>query len=576
MGDYQRLKELLLGDERAELDRQRERLAELARDAEHDRAGLPRELPRLLREAQRGDGRDKLVDALSAPVASALGTAVREQRQTIVDALFPIIGPAIRKAIVEALRDFSDGFNRALESSLTPRGLKWRFEAWRTGVPYAQVVLKNTLSFRLDHLFLIERDSGLVIARESAPEVADLDADAISGMLTAIGDFVRDSVGGDAPGSLASATVGEHLLWVVEGPRANLAVFLRGVPPAQLRLVLQERLEQIHALLPEAPADGAVTLPGLREALDLDRLRHAAALDPHAPPKKTRPWPLVLVALAIGGALAWWLVNDWLWARHLHDAEKALRAWPGVHVDGIDGSRRGAVVVRGLIDPLAESPRAALAQLLPPDTSLAFEWRGYVSTDPALVARRARQLLAPPEGVRIAFAGGRLALRGVAPAAWVAAARERAAWIPGVAVLDLDALHAAEDPSAAQEAELDAVGEALRELKVEFVRETEAADPAPLEAMRAQALRALELAAMLGYDVRFTCHGYNDAPGGDVLNRALRERRAEWLCAELARRGVPADRLSRGDSVADAAEAPTIALRAASLRLERARSADGK
>jgi hypothetical protein len=565
VGDYQRLKELLVGDERAEIDRQRERLAEL----ERERAALPDDLPRLLVEAQRGGGRQKLADALSAPVAGALGEAVRQERQTIVDALFPIIGPAIRKAIVEALRDFSDGFNRALESSFTPRGLKWRFESWRTGVPYAQVVLKNTLSFRLDHLFLIDRENGLVIARESAPELADLDADAIAGMLTAIGDFVRDSVGSDAVGSLASATVGEHLLWVVEGPRANLAVFLRGVPPAQLRLVLQERLERIHALLPGDTVDGAVALPGVREALDLDRLRHAAANDPAQAPRKARSWPLVLLALAGGAALAWWLVNDWLWARRLHDAEALLRAWPGIHLDGVDGSTRGEVVVRGLYDPLAESPRAALAAALPPDTSIEFHWRGYVSTDPVLVERRATQLLAPPDGVRVMFRDGRLALRGVAPAAWVAQARERAGWIPGVAAVDTDALHAAEDPKAAQEAELDAIAEALRDLKIDFVRETDAPDAAALEAMTTKAQRALELAQLLGHDVRFSCHGYNDAPGGSELNRSLRERRAQWLCAELARRGVPAERLAQGDTAADAADASTIAVRAASLRLHR-------
>ena len=571
MSDYQRLKELLLAEERAELTRQKARVDGL----ERDRDELPAELPRLLREAQRGDGARKLTDALAAPVAGALGNAVREQPQTIVDALFPVIGPAIRKAIVEALRDFTDGFNRALESSFTPRGLKWRLESWRTGVPYTQVVLRHTLSFRLDHLFLIDSESGLVLARESAPEVADLDADAIAGMLTAIGDFVRDSVGTDAHGnggSLASASVGEHLLWVVDGPRANLAVFLRGVPPAQLRLVLQERLEQIHALLPETPAEPADTLPALRDALDLDRLRALAANDPASPRKKSATWPLWLILIVVLGLFGWWLARDWSWMRQLREVEKVARAWPGIHVDGIDGSRRGTVVVRGLIDPLAESPRDAIAAHLPPQATLAFEWRGYVSSDAAIVMRRARQLLAPPDGVRVVLTDGRLVLRGVAPAAWIAMARERAAWIAGVTAVDANDLRAAEDPSAAQYAELDSIAEYFEQTRFEFVRETDPADTALLDAMAERAQRALALAAALKLDVRFSCRGYNDAPGGDSLNRQLRDRRAGWLCAELGRHGVPEATLAVADDAA-APEAPTISLRAATLRLERARSA---
>ena len=103
--------------------------------------------------------------------------------------------------------------SRALDASLSGRGLRWRIESWRTGMPYAQVVLKHTLRYRIDHLFLIEAGSGLVIHRESAPELSDLDSDAVAGMLTAIQQFVRDSVGTEAA-TLDVASVGEHLLWV--------------------------------------------------------------------------------------------------------------------------------------------------------------------------------------------------------------------------------------------------------------------------------------------------------------------------------------------------------------------------
>ena len=251
MSDFERLRQLLLAEERESLARADLRLAALERTGD----ALPDALPGLVRAAPP----QAMADALATPVASALGNAVRHNSSSIVDALFPVIGPLIRKAIAEALRGLTSDLNRVLEQSLTPRGIKWRIEAWRSGVPYAQVVLRHTLLYRIDHVFLIERDSGLVLRRTSSPGVADLDADAIAGMLTAIGQFVRDSVGRDQ-GGLEEARVGEYLLWLLDGPRASLACFIQGVPPDALRELLEERLEAIHARLGSNDSIGAGTV----------------------------------------------------------------------------------------------------------------------------------------------------------------------------------------------------------------------------------------------------------------------------------------------------------------------------
>ncbi|MBP7417216.1 MAG: hypothetical protein KA911_01345, partial [Xanthomonadales bacterium] len=117
--EFERLKDLLLGAERAALDAHAARLADLERERqriavlEQARKDLPRRLPQLLERAGQEDG-PRLARALSEPVASALGGAVRKQRQAIVDALFPVIGPIIRKAIAESLRALVGDLNRAL------------------------------------------------------------------------------------------------------------------------------------------------------------------------------------------------------------------------------------------------------------------------------------------------------------------------------------------------------------------------------------------------------------------------------------------------------------------------------
>ena len=74
----------------------------------------------------------------------------------------------------------------------------------------------------------------------------------VSGMLTAIQDFVRDSFEGSAKGNgggIDSLRLGDLLLWCEEGPFAFLAAVIRGNPPESLHAVLRETLTRIHEQL---------------------------------------------------------------------------------------------------------------------------------------------------------------------------------------------------------------------------------------------------------------------------------------------------------------------------------------
>lgn len=571
MAEFERLRALLLDPERQRLD-----ALEAARD------GLPQALPAALEAAARGADAERLARALAEPVAGALGSAVREQRQTIVDALFPIIGPAIRKAIAEALRDFTEGFNRALESSLTPRGLRWRLEAWRSGLPYAQVVLRHTLRCRIDHLFLIERETGLVLHHAAAPDLPDLDADAIAGMLTAIGDFVRDSLrlGGGAAGSLASATVGEHLLWVIEGPRANLAAFLRGVPPPALHAQLEQALERLHAEL-DNPLQGlqagaADAGAAFAAALDPGALERAA-VQPERPGRgPSRPWPLLLaLLLPLLLVLVWaaWRGREaQRWQARVQSLGERVRATPGYLLTAVEDIPCREIVLRGARDPDAPPPEGFLAPRPPGcEAAVRFEFQPVLSLAPAIVAARARRLLAPPPRVVVEVdAAARLSLRGAAPAAWIAAARAQAAWVPGVSSVDDADLHASDAARGAARAELARLDGELAGLRVAFAPGgTGADDSAALVAIAERLRRALALAGPAGLQVRAAIHGGNDASGNEAVNAPLRRARAEWLRAALVQAGLPAEALqfAPDDALVPPTAAATLPQRSAHVRL---------
>lgn len=112
---------------------------------------------------------------------------------------------------------------------------------------------------RVEHLFVIQSGSGLLLDHLSAPGSLDIDADAVAGMLTAIEHFVRDSMATGSGVGLGDATVGEYRLLISHGPCARVAVFVRGNPSRGLADRLDRLNEALHTQYGPQLADPRVT-----------------------------------------------------------------------------------------------------------------------------------------------------------------------------------------------------------------------------------------------------------------------------------------------------------------------------
>lgn len=621
VSDLDRLRSLLLTPEQERLQR-----LETGADATVAAlAALPERLPELLEAAQRAAPSGRLGRAIAEPVADALGAAVQMRRQSIVDALFPVIMPAIRRAIAEYLRVLSSDINRLLESSFTPRGIGWRIESWRSGVPYAQIAIKRSLRYRVDHLLLIQSESGLVLDRESAADLPSLDADAIAGMLTAIGDFVRDSVSSQGSETLSSATVGEHLLWVIEGPRAKLAAFIQGIPPQSLKTDLEERLESLHARFGDALGHDPETLTGLpeiRDALVPDDLRSSQSPPFQSSvesPIRTLWWMLSILGLIL--LICW--IADWRWQSRIKEASNTLEAWPGFVLTDTRHRLWRDIEFRGLLDPLATSPEGEISARYFPNQQVRFLTRGYLSSDADIVLQRVRQSASIPDTVSLAMSGQTLILNGSAPLSlasrllpstmipfgvqnfdtqslrwdlmtslkegpgvpdtvqvvqqaggWVVSGQADSSWTQSLSqYLDANPVFGHVDHAALVvigAVTLQSLNDALRALPFEFQAQT---TPAANAKMRLRAiLQRIEqgqvLASASSQKLIIEVIGLNDAPGTATLNSDLRWARATSLIQSLQSAGVSAGQLQLREASDD--QLATIQIRAAlaQLRLE--------
>jgi outer membrane protein OmpA-like peptidoglycan-associated protein len=536
--EWQRLRSLLLGAEQASLHALAAKVG--------NRDNLARSVASVLAEATaiRARQDDGITRVLAPIINDGLQQSVRENPQPVVDALYPIMGPAIRRSIAEALSDMMQTFNRAVEQSLSPRAVKWRLDAWRTGQPYAQVVLLNTLVYRVEQVFLIHRETGLLLGHVQAEHAVVQDPDMVSGMLTAIRDFVGDSFHVSQEDSVEAIRLGELSVQVRMGPKAVLAAVVRGNPPQSLRARLSETLERIHQSHAVALSrfDGDMA-PFANVPRDLEPCLLAQARE-----RIRRPWrAYVGLALLVAGS-AWWLIERHESASEWSAILDQLDHEPGFMVVETGGD--GAHLVRGLRDPIARDPQSVIGTERARAYGIVWDLKPYLSLEPPLVLARARLQLKPPEDVTFRLQGNTLRASGVAPEAWLREARRRAPLIAGITTFDDRAVEI-KDREAFNRAR-----QAINEATLYFEPASDAIADSQLAKLDAIApnlivLRDAAAAAQMGYSVDIV--GRADAPGSSDFNLRLSQSRAETVRRYLLAHGAPAKMLhARGIGAIDA------------------------
>ena len=544
----EQLRTLLVGPEIEMLSR----LSEVIEDPEQLAVAVGRVLPAAIAQVSN-DGR--LGDVLAPALEKATQSSIRSDPRTLLNILYPLIVPAIRKSIVETIDETFQSLNEALRHSLTWRGLRWRWEAWRTGTSFADVVLKHTLVYQVEHVFLIHHHTGLLISHVAAEDAAGQDPQLVSSMLVAIQDFVRDSFSGAEHQGLDTARLGELWLWSEPGPIATLVAVIRGNPPEGLHETLREVLSRIHDERRHALESFDGDSSGFA---DVDaNLRKCVALGQRASEFAARRFPwfvalMGLILLAFAGAAGWWWWQDeqaWEHARQLTAAKQRiwdryvaqLRAEPGVVITEA-GQRDGKFVVAGLRDPLAVDPQLLLRQAEIDPSGVVSRWQLYEGLEPAFVLKRLQASLDLPPSVTLAVEGNHIVARGSAASTWIERARTAGRMLPaGGPSLDLSRLHDI------NEGAIGKLSEAIQSHEIHF--NFNESLPAPgqdaiLDQLAKELTELASLASSLHVTARVMLTGHSDDAGNGTFNLSLSAARAEAVRALLKKRGVDPDLLA--------------------------------
>lgn len=410
---YQTLKYLLLAEEY-------ERLNHLEYSINHPDAHAEKIAPSLP-QAIKLSNLDSVYQALelNTLVQDKIIESVQNDTEMYTEALFPVILPAIKKSIAEAFKEMMQSLNYAIEQGLSLNRIGWHVEALFSGVPYREIILRHTLTYQVEQVFLIHRETGLLMRHVSSKNSEQLrDSDAVSAMLTALQDFIQDSFSVNEHDYLDTIEIGDYTVFLTRDSNAVLACVTQGIAPYSLREIFNDTLQNLTKNYNDALKNFEGDSSTLESADQI--LKTCLVSEIKDTFKKKDPsiknFAIVLLLILIG--IGYWRYDYWKFQQQGDSYIAAVEHATGIIIaeHHYEGKK---LFINGLYDPLADNPQKLISQFGLKEKQVISHWQIYLSLEPFFVEQRVTKLLHPPAFVTLHVKNNTVVLAGVADKNWI-------------------------------------------------------------------------------------------------------------------------------------------------------------
>ena len=180
---------------------------------------------------------DIMPERLGPAITKTLKSQIAESRDEVVQVLYPIIGQMIKKYIQQEIQVLSDRIDKQFENMFSWDRIKAYFTALFTGTKPGGQLIRDAVEPQIEEIFLIENDSGLLLASFSKNKT--IDQDIIAGMLTAIKSFVGDAFEKEDQ-SLETIEYDLYKIYIQNFHKFYVAVVLSGVFTSEFKSRLDD------------------------------------------------------------------------------------------------------------------------------------------------------------------------------------------------------------------------------------------------------------------------------------------------------------------------------------------------
>lgn len=212
-----RLKEILLEEDRKTQERINKKVADLQENIE---------------EIRRNDD-------LKPVIEKTVRTELKESKDALIEAIYPILGRLIRKFIQVEFEKLSENVDRQLDRTFSLQNIKKQFIALWEGVSHKDLIIKELIPPVVEEVFIIDQTSGILHGKYSHNNT--IDKDVVAGMLTAIKSFVEDAFQ-QKTGSLDMIEYGTFKIIIQNSYKFYLAAIASGSVNAKFKSQLLDYL----------------------------------------------------------------------------------------------------------------------------------------------------------------------------------------------------------------------------------------------------------------------------------------------------------------------------------------------
>lgn len=116
---------------------------------------------------------------------------LKSSQDELLNLIYPVMGKMIKKYISHQFELLKEQVDQKVEQTFSLKNWINRFKARASGVDERDIMLRELDKVSIEEVYIIERDSGILMGHYSKSET--IDRDLVAGMLTAIKSFVENA-----------------------------------------------------------------------------------------------------------------------------------------------------------------------------------------------------------------------------------------------------------------------------------------------------------------------------------------------------------------------------------------------
>ena len=165
----------------AELQRQEEQMALVENEAKNPKLIQQKVNPII--DNRIKELRTNFYDLFGEEVKNTVNTEIRNSQDEFIEAVYPIIGKLVKRFVSYQFELFIEAMEEQRKNAFSFKRWKYRFKRW-FGRGDEVEIIEDLLAPSIEEVYLIQKDTGLLLGCFSANNITDIDM--VAGMFSAI------------------------------------------------------------------------------------------------------------------------------------------------------------------------------------------------------------------------------------------------------------------------------------------------------------------------------------------------------------------------------------------------------